>query len=153
MSMFGTHDSRLVNDMISVCHDGKAFYKDAAKEVNSPQLIALFTEMADIRASIEKDLQSTVSSMGEEPSESGTLIGKMRKTYTDVMSNLSDETDYRYVAQLEEAEDDALETFKESVEKLEDPLLTSRLSSHVDAIQLTHNRMRDLKHTMKDTRH
>jgi uncharacterized protein (TIGR02284 family) len=153
MSLLGTHDSRLVNDMISVCHDGKEFYKDAAESVENPSLKALFHEMADIRDNIETDLKGRVEAMDEKPDNSGTVTGKLRTVYTNIITEMSDKPDYRYVEQLEEAEDDALHTFRKATRKIEDPALSLRLMRHVEKIQQTHDRMSHLKHSMKPAQH
>ncbi|WP_115720398.1 PA2169 family four-helix-bundle protein [Gallaecimonas mangrovi] len=151
--MFGTHDSRLVNELIAVCVDGRQFYQYAAKQVDDSDLKSLFRDMAHIRADIVRDLSSKVEDMGEKADHRGTLAGSMQTVYTELRAQLSDDAKFQYVTELEEAENRTLCRFKEGVRELESKPLARDVADCLATIQLTHDRMKAIKDGLSARKH
>jgi uncharacterized protein (TIGR02284 family) len=143
--MLGNQDNHLINELIAVCNDGQQFYQRAATQVANNDLKSLFREMATIRAEIADDLSKTVEAEGGSPEKGGSLVGTMRTVYAEVKSQISDDPNYQYVSELEASEEIALRTFRDDIRKIDSPHLASHIAQHLATIQVTHDRMKDIK--------
>lgn len=145
-----SRSARKINDLIEIARDGGKFYLDAFKDVKDAQLSALFLEIAATKEEIVTRLTHVVSVSGERPAEHGTIVGSMQEFYGKVRATLGD-TQYGYVAELEEAEDRLLKEFQDTVNY---PELTVAAKQEVIAllptVQETHAVMRDRKRAMKE---
>ena len=151
--MLSTTDTHLINDLICVCQDGQQFYRHAAKEVGDNDLKSLFREMAAIRADIADDLTKKAQAIGMDTEEGTSVAGTMRTLYTDIRNQLSDHPNLEYVSKLEASEDKALRTFREDIRKVSSPLLASEIARHLATIQITHDRMKQIKEDLKAVKH
>ena len=151
--MLSTTDTHLINDLICVCQDGQQFYRHAAKEVTDSDLKSLFREMAAIRANIADDLTRKAQAIGMDSHGSTSVAGEMRTTYMDIRNQLSDHPNLEYVETLEDSEDKALRSFREDIRKVSSPLLASEIAKHLATIQITHDRMKQIKEDLKAVKH
>ena len=109
MSTQSTIEHRL-NDLIEIARDGKSFYEEAATKVKDAELSALFTRIAGVKGRIVAALSGSVAASGGKPAEHGTVVGSMQQFYGKVRAAFGD-TNYGYVAELEESEDRLLGAF------------------------------------------
>ncbi|MGB2222628.1 PA2169 family four-helix-bundle protein [Neptunomonas sp.] len=151
--MLANKDNRLVNELIAICHDGQRFYRQAAAEVTDSDLKSLFREMASIRAEIAEDLTKKVEEKGGSPEIGGSLVGKMRTVYTDVSTQLSDDANYHFVIELEASEEVTLNIFRDDIRKVDSPHLANDIARHLATIQVTHDRMKDIKDSLTAVKH
>ena len=63
--------SKILNDIVSVVRDGKAFYETATPKVHDPELKELFKRMAAMKGEVLAGLSAEVKSMGEIPAADG----------------------------------------------------------------------------------
>src|SRR5690606_3204347 len=103
-----------LNDLIEIARDGGDFYTEAAGKVDSSELSSLFGQMATHKRDIVAGLSADVAATGGVPAGHGTIVGSMAQSYADVRAALGD-TNYEYVAQLEEAEDRLMKAFKDTL--------------------------------------
>jgi uncharacterized protein (TIGR02284 family) len=138
-----------LNDLIEVARDGDSFYRDAAAKVKDSELSSLFTKIAATKAEIVAQLSHVVSAIGEKPSEHGTIVGSMQEFYGKIRATFGD-TEYGYVAELEESEDRLLKEFKNAAND-HDISAAGREEALalLPKVQETHAVMRDRKHAMK----
>ena len=140
-----------INDLIQVTRDSAKFYGDAAKEVESPELKNLFTDMAQSKNGLVGAMSRDVNAAGDgdEAADSGTFRGSLHKFYTDVRSKFGD-TDYAFVSELEQSEDRLLKAFNEVVKDDDVPApVKQTVSQYLPTIRQHHDLMRDRKWAMK----
>lgn len=138
-----------LNDIIEIARDGQDFYTEAAGKVKDAELSALFTKIAGVKSQIVTSLSSTVAATGAKPAEHGTVVGSMQQFYGKVRATLGD-TQYGYVAELEESEDRLLKAFKETLTDSDTPpAARAEVSRLLPLVQETHDVMRNRKHAMK----
>lgn len=138
-----------LNDIIEIARDGQDFYTEAADKVKDAELSALFTKIAGVKSQIVTSLSSTVAATGAKPAEHGTVVGSMQQFYGKVRATLGD-TQYGYVAELEESEDRLLKAFKETLTDSDTPpAARAEVSRLLPLVQETHDVMRNRKHAMK----
>jgi uncharacterized protein (TIGR02284 family) len=141
--------ARTLNDLIEIARDGERFYAHAVGEVKDAELSAMFQQIAATKTDIVARLSAVVTSAGERPAEHGTIVGSMQEMYGKLRSSLGD-TDYGYVAALEESEDRLLKTFKTS--STDDDVSVAakeEIAALLPSVQETHAVMRARKHAMK----
>lgn len=138
-----------LNDLIEVARDGEAFYRDAAENVKDTELSSLFTRIATTKLEIVNRLSTLVSNVGEKPAEHGTVVGTMQEFYGKIRAAFGD-TEYGYVAELEESEDRLLKAFKTASADDDISIAAKQeISALLPKVQETHAVMRDRKHAMK----
>lgn len=134
-----------LNELIAITRDGQRFYEHALDEVKDVRLQALFRDMSRTKTQVINALAVKVAANEEEPTSSGTVVGKLRQVYADARATLSSDEEAAYVAQLEEAEDRILHAFEDALESAE-PDVRALLAVEMPKVRACHDRMRELKH-------
>ncbi|KRG44218.1 hypothetical protein ARC20_08775 [Stenotrophomonas panacihumi] len=138
-----------LNDLIEIARDGKDFYTEAAGKVKDPELSGLFTRIAGVKSDIVTRLSAVVAAAGGKPAEHGTMVGSMQQFYGKVRAALGD-TNYGYVAELEESEDRLLKAFQETLTDADTPA-AARVEAQdlLPRVRECHDVMRNRKHALK----
>ncbi len=138
-----------LNDLISIARDGKEFYEEAAQKVDDAELKTLFARIATTKAQIVGELSAAVQAAGGKPEDSGTMVGSMQQMYGKIRAALGD-TEYGYVAELEESEDRLLEAFDEAARDADTPPAARDVVVRLlPEVRSCHDVMRARKHAMK----
>lgn len=138
-----------LNDLISIARDGKDFYEEAAQKVDDAELKTLFARIATTKAQIVGELSAAVQAAGGKPEDSGTLVGSMQQMYGKIRAAFGD-TEYGYVAELEESEDRLLEAFDEAARDADTPPAARDVIVRLlPEVRACHDVMRTRKHAMK----
>lgn len=132
-----------LNELIEITRDGQRFYQHAAEEVKDVELQHLFRDLAQAKTQIIQALSVKVAASHEQPSQGGTLTGRMRELYADTRSRIGDH-DTPYVDQLEQTEAHILESFEDAVQDAE-PDVRALLAIELPKLRTCHERMRQLK--------
>jgi uncharacterized protein (TIGR02284 family) len=144
-----TKTTHTLNDLIEIARDGKDFYTEAAGKVKDAELSALFTRIAGVKDELVRSLSATVVAAGGKPADHGTVVGSMQQFYGKVRATLGD-TQYGYVAELEESEDRLLKAFKDTLTDSDTtPAARQEVQRLLPQVQECHAVMRDRKHAMK----
>ena len=101
-----------LSELVQILVDGIAFYEQAAEKVRDHRLVDFFLRMGYLKKAVAADLEAELAHDGEPAPEGGSLRGRLRQTYADVLAALSDDTAQRYVEQLEQHEDHLLAAFR-----------------------------------------
>lgn len=144
-----TSTSSNLNELIEVLNDGVSFYEDAANATESERYTSLFRRMASTKRAICADLKAEVAYEGDTPSDSGTVAGAMRKTYTELRATLSKRPDQKYIDQLEASEDRILAAFRDALTSSENAKVRNIAQNYLPDISRMHAEMRDLKQQLK----
>lgn len=139
------NNASTLQELVSIARDGARFYDEAGKEVKEPALKLLFLRMADQKRSLINSLAGKLAANHEDVPTDGTVIGKLRRVYTDLRSSLSSNEAKVYVSQLEETEDRLLEHFEDALKKTDDASVRSVLQTHMPQVRACHDEMRAAK--------
>ncbi len=140
-----------LNDLIEIARDGYNFYLEAAKKVDDAELASLFTRIAAVKSDIVASLSAEVTAAGGEPAEHGTMVGSMHQFYTRIRTTLGD-TQYGYVAELEESEDRLLDAFNETLADPDTPSpARAKVQQLLPQVRECHDVMRNRKNVLKAT--
>lgn len=138
-----------LNDLIEIARDGGEFYTEAAGKVKDARLATLFSQMAAHKQEIVSTLSADVAATGGDPADHGTMVGSMHQMYGKARAALGD-TNYAYVAELEESEDRLLKAFKDTL-KDDDTPAQARMAAErlMPRVVECHDIMRNHKHALK----
>ena len=90
-----------------------------------------------------------VAAIGGTPAEHGTIVGSMHQVYGKVRAALGD-TNYAYVAELEESEDRLLHAFKDTLADKDTPAAARMVAEqYMPRVVECHNIMRNRKQALK----
>jgi len=141
-----------LNDLIAIARDGKDFYEEAAQKVDDAELRTLFSRIATTKGQIVTELSAAVQAAGGKPEDSGTVVGSMQQMYGKLRATLGD-TEYGYVAELEESEDRLLEAFDEAARDADTPPAARDVVVRLlPEVRASHDVMRSRKLAMKNAR-
>lgn len=144
-----TKTAHNLNDLIEIARDGKSFYDEAAQKVKDAELSALFVRIAGVKADIVNSLSATVIAAGGKPADHGTFVGSMQQFYGKVRATLGD-TQYGYVAELEESEDRLLKAFNETLADSDTPApARAEVERLLPKVRECHQVMSSRKHALK----
>lgn len=139
-----------LNDLIEIARDGAEFYTEAAGKVENAELSSLFNQMGSHKREIVTGLSADVAAAGGKPADHGTMVGSMQQAYGNVRAALGD-TNYGYVAQLEEAEDRLLKAFRDTIADSDTPSAArAAAQKYMPRVQECHDIMRNRKVAMKN---
>ena len=135
-----------VKEIVQIARDGLEFYQDAATEVKSERLKAVFSRMANHKRQLITALSTNLALNDEEAPTDGTMAGSIRKGYAEVRTMLGADEDKTYVTQLEETEDRLLHHFEDALKDCDDVGVKALLQQHYPQVRACHDEMRALKH-------
>src|SRR6185436_175744 len=130
--------SSTLNELIQLLNDGETFYNEASGKVGAPYR-DLFLRMARIKHAIGSELATHVVGHGDTPSESGTVMGTLRKSYADLRASMGKNPEKVYVAQLEQTADRILEAFKSQIKDSDITEVRATLTRHLPEVQRMHD--------------
>jgi len=134
-----------VKEIVQIARDGLEFYQDAATEVKSERLKAVFSRMANHKRQLITALSTNLALNDEEVPTDGTMAGSIRKGYAEVRTMLGANEDKTYVTQLEETEDRLLHHFEDALKDCDDVGVKTLLQQHYPQVRACHDEMRALK--------
>jgi uncharacterized protein (TIGR02284 family) len=145
-----TGDSKgAINQLIETCRDGQYGFEEAAKSIGDPALRAELMQYSMQRREFATALQQAVRSLGEEPPKSGSLSGKLHRSWMNVRQAVSSSDDYSILAECERGEDSAVEAYREAMSNAVPAGVDDLVETQYSAIKHVHDRIRSLKEANK----
>ena len=141
-----------LKNLIQILHDGRDGYRQAADQVQEPQLKELFEMLAQQRAQFAQELEPHLARAGEdEPHEQGgTVSGAIHRGWIDLKSALSRQDTHAILAEVERGEDVAKKAYNDALEEKDlSADIRSVVAQQAAAILAAHNQVRDLRDATK----
>jgi uncharacterized protein (TIGR02284 family) len=137
----------VLNELIETDKDGEQGFRTAAEKVKDPSLKTLFSKFAQQRASYGRELQSTVTSLGGKPAESGHLTGSLHRGWMNLKEALTKNEDTAIINEAEAGEDAAKKAYSEAISKPLPAEIRALVQKQYEGVLETHGVVRDLKHS------
>jgi uncharacterized protein (TIGR02284 family) len=147
--MQNDHAVHLLNSLIETTLDSVNGYRQAAENVENPELRSMFEQRATRRAQLSSELQGEVRTFGGEPKRDQSTLGAMHNKFVELKSGLTGNSDKAVVDEVERGEDVIKAKFKKAVED-DDLPSTARavVQRALGIIQADHDDISALKHRM-----
>ncbi len=146
------HDIHVLNSLIETTIDSADGYREAAKESDNPRFQGLFEQRSFERQQVADDLRSTVTSLGGEPEDDGSILAKAHRAFLDIKHALLRD-EQSVVNSVENGEDFIKAKFETALEDSEvSPETKEAIRRAWGSVKTGHDQMRDLKHSLEGQR-
>ncbi len=103
-----------LNGLIETNRDGQKGFQEAAEKISAPDTRTYCLEQSRQRAQYVGELQTLVHSLGDEPDNTGTITGAIRRGWMDLKSALGG-GDHAILVVVESSEDEAVRTYQKAL--------------------------------------
>lgn len=105
-----------LNGLIELNRDGQKGFQEAAEKMEAPAVKTLCLEQSRSRTHFVGELQTLVHALGEQPEDTGTVGGALRRGWMDLKSALGG-GDHAILTVVEAGEDHANSEYKKALAK------------------------------------
>jgi uncharacterized protein (TIGR02284 family) len=125
-------------------------YEESAKQTENGRLKQMFDECAADRRRVADDLRSAIRSLGGDPPEDGSFMGKTHQTWLDLKAAVTGRDDEAIVNSVEAGEDYLKEKFETALgsDELSGEARQAAERAY-QSVRSGHDRMSSLKHQME----
>ncbi|MFP5265604.1 MAG: ferritin-like domain-containing protein [Blastocatellia bacterium] len=141
-----------LNSLIETCRDGQNGFKEAAENVESPELKSFFNEIVLERSRFVGELQQEVQRLGGDPENTGSTAAAIHRTWIDIKGSLTGRDDQSILNECERGEDSAIDAYKDALKGENLPgNLRSVVERQFRSVQEVHNRVKQLRDSRSAT--
>ncbi|MES2584772.1 MAG: PA2169 family four-helix-bundle protein [Pseudomonadota bacterium] len=105
-----------LNSLIELSRDGQKGFQEAAEKIDAPDTRTFCLEQSRQRAHFVGELQTLVHVLGDEPDNTGTITGALRRGWMDLKSALGG-GDHAILVVVESSEDQAVREYQKALTK------------------------------------
>ena len=143
-----------LENLIEFNLDAQRGFEESASYLIDENLKSRFEKHAAERAAFAAELQNLEVQHGKpDGAESGTLTGALHRSWINVRSTLSTESDLAILEEAERGEDAAVAAYQKALEPGDIPLprsITSVLETHLLKVQAVHDEVRNLRDAARE---
>ncbi|AUW57323.1 hypothetical protein C1T17_03660 [Sphingobium sp. SCG-1] len=147
--MASESDITVLNSLIKTTLDSVKGFQDAAEDSNAGRFSSLFSQMANDRDRIARELQDAVRRLGGTPADSGSVAGSAHRAFMNFKELLSASDEKAVIKEVERGEDYIKSKFEAAVA---DGNLAVETRGIVEgcygSVREGHDRVSALKHSM-----
>jgi uncharacterized protein (TIGR02284 family) len=134
-----------LNTLLQVSRDGAMGFRTCARDVEAKSLTPMFQASAERCDEGAAELKSAIRKLGGEPVASGTVLGALHRTWTDIVSSLTGMEEHVVLEECERGEDVAMRAYESALSQ-DLPLDIERIVRRQYAgVKENHNRIRALR--------
>lgn len=109
----------VLNDLIAKNYDAEYGFKEAAEDVESPELKSSFLRYSSQRNQFGHELKALINSMGGEVDKGDTLASKLHRAWMDLKSAIASNEEKNILEEVQRGESNALSHYEEALKKLD----------------------------------
>jgi len=134
-----------LNELIAICKDGEAGFKDSSEGVTRADLKTLFQEISTQRGEFADGLQLLVNGLGGEPTNEGHFSATVQRTWLNVRKAIAGKDDAVILNECERSEDQAKAAYRESLKHDLPDFVRETVQNQYFSVLNAHDRIRDLR--------
>lgn len=134
-----------LNDLVGISRDGEKGFRAAADDVKDPKLKSVFSSAAERCATGAHELESEISHLGGQPTQSSSLPGALHRAWTQLKSAVASRTDRAILEEVERGEDVAKSAYERAIAKSLPPDVRAILDRQYRGVKENHDLVRDLR--------
>jgi uncharacterized protein (TIGR02284 family) len=112
------NDAEIINDLLAVCYEGEAFYREAVEYTQVQAMQPVFHQMAAIKAEIINDLKPCISAVDLNHQRNVMLIYGIQQSYKSIKAELAGGDERQAVARIQVLEQCVLNLMQDALEKV-----------------------------------
>jgi uncharacterized protein (TIGR02284 family) len=150
-----THDDvvKVLNDLIETCFDGANGFRTAAEGVSEDRLKALFSDYSRQRQQLAAELQTEVTRLGGEPTESGSMAGAAHRGWINIKAAVTGKDDTAILAECERGEDVAVDEYEKALQSQMSEDTAQIVRRQYATVKAAHDRVRELEKSHEQAAH
>ena len=134
-----------LNNLIECNRDGQKGFQEAAEKIAASDARTFCLEQSRQRAHFVGELQTLVHGLGDEPENTGSITGAMRRGWMDLKSALGG-GDHAILVVVESSEDQAVREYQKALEKVLPADVREIVQRQSHSVKQTHSTI----HVMRD---
>lgn len=144
------HAVSSLNSLIETTLDSANGYREAAENAGSSQYRSMFSDRASRRQDLVRELQQEVRTLGGEPEDDQSLVGKLHNKFVDVRNALSGgHDDKAVIAEVERGEDVIKAKYEKVANDSDLPQSTRDLVNRAyGSVKADHDEVSRIKHQL-----
>jgi uncharacterized protein (TIGR02284 family) len=135
----------VLNTLLETCRDGEKGFRNAAENVQSPQVKSRFLEFARERSTFADELEREVQRLGGTPASGGSASGALHRGWMDVKGTVTGRDDSSLIAEAERGEDVAVATFRRALEESLPADVQSIVERQAARVKAVHDEVRAME--------
>ncbi|QNJ99135.1 ferritin-like domain-containing protein [Constantimarinum furrinae] len=142
------HDNLVDNlqGLLEKNYDAEAGYKKAMQDAKNSQLKEYLKRQAAQRGEFATELDREIRALNETPKSSGSMTGKLHRTWIDIKSAVSGDNDEAVLEECIRGEKASVEEYEEKLQKNNfPPQVSNVLNNQLDRIKSTLNTIKGLE--------
>jgi hypothetical protein len=112
------NDAEIINDLLAVCYEGEAFYREAVEYTQVPAMQPAFHQMAAIKSGIINDLKPCISPAEANYQRNVMLIYGIQQSYKSIKAELAGGDERQAIARIQVLEQCVLNLIRDAVDKV-----------------------------------
>jgi uncharacterized protein (TIGR02284 family) len=111
-------DAEIINDLLAVCYEGEAFYREAVEYTQVQAMQPVFHQMAAIKAEIINDLKPCISPAESNHQRNVMLVYGIQQSYKSIKAELASGDESQAVARMQVLEQCVLNLMQDALDKV-----------------------------------
>jgi uncharacterized protein (TIGR02284 family) len=150
MSLESKHDLdaetvAAVQELVQASNDSEKGFREAAEQVDEPQLQQLFLRMSETRKQLANELQSHVAAAGDLDAPEGSWLAAFHRTWMDLRSKLNGGDPKVLLVEAERGEDYIKHAYEDVLKRTAGSALNDVLQRQYAVVKRGHDSIRDLR--------
>lgn len=136
-----------INSLIELNRDGQKGFQEAAEKIDDPLIKTYCLEQSRARANFVGELQTLVHSLGDEPDNTGTVSGALRRGWMDLKSALGG-GDHAILAATETMEDNANSKYRKALAESLPADVRDIVERQFESVKQSHDKVKVLRDSL-----
>ncbi len=137
-----------LNDLIEINRDAQKGFHDAAERIHAREIKTMCMEQSLSRAHFVGELQTMVHSLGDEPEDTGSVTGALRRGWMDLKAALGG-GDHAILTVVESSEDHALAQYRKALATQLPADVKDIVDMQAKSVRQAHDQIKALRDSLK----
>jgi uncharacterized protein (TIGR02284 family) len=136
----------VLEHLVEICRDGERGFRAAAQYVGTPELKALFTELAEQRQQFALELEPHLNRLGGASASHGTSTGAVHRGWMNLKAHVPGHQDHTIIAEAERGEHAAISAYDDALSGMLPPTGIGVVEAQLDKLRAAQGRIQAFDH-------
>ena len=141
-------EREVLEHLVEICRDGERGFRAAAQYVSTPELKALFNQIAEQRQGFARDIEPHVNRLGGSTLASGTGAGVVHRGWMNLKAHVPGHHDQTIIIETERGEHAAIKMYDDALGGVLPPTVINLLEAQRQEMRETQKRIRELTQSL-----
>lgn len=136
-----------IQELTRVNIDSVKGFEEAAEQVEDLTVASVFRDLASERSQFATQLQEYVSLNAEEPTEEGSYLAALHRTWIDIRSAINGGDAHVILCEAERGEDQIKHAYEDALKETAGSAMNDVLTHQYKSVKAGHDRIKELRDT------